>query len=149
MAAEHDWALVADGQRARIFQRRAPAGPWAELESEALAQRDPPSRESGRDRPGRVHESVGAARHAIEPRSDPHEAAKTEVARRLVARLAQAAGEGRFGRVALVAPPAFLGELRAALPPALAQAVLGTLDKDLTRHPPAAVIEQLARLHAP
>jgi len=27
--------------------------------------------------------------------------------------------------------------------------VLGTLDKDLTRHPPAAVIEQLARLHAP
>jgi protein required for attachment to host cells len=149
MATEHDWALVADGQRARIFQRRVPSGAWAELESEAVEQADPPARDWGSDRPGRARESVGGARHAIEPRSDPHEAAKLHFAEALVERLAIAAGEGRFGRLALVAPPAFLGHLREALPPALAQVVLGTLDKDLTRHAPAEVIAHLAALHAP
>jgi protein required for attachment to host cells len=149
MKSEHDWALIADGQRARILQRRTPAGAWAELESEAIAWRDPPSREWGSERPGRAHESMGSTRHAIEPRTDPHEAAKRAFAERLIGRLAVAAGEGRFGRLALVAPPAFLGHMRAALPPALAPLVMGSLDKDLTHQPLGEIAAHLEALHAP
>jgi protein required for attachment to host cells len=119
MAVEHDWALVADGQRARVFQRRAPGGDWAELESEALT------------------------RDEAAPDAEP------AFARHLAARLETASAAGRFGRVALVAPPEILAALRGALSPVLAQAVFGTLDQDLTRDAPAAVIEHLAQLHAP
>jgi protein required for attachment to host cells len=149
MTHDCDWALVADARRARVFQRRAPAGAWAELESEGVARDDAPSRDLGSDRPGRVHESVGGARHAIEPRSDPHAAAEAAFARDLAERLATAAGEGRYRRLALVAPPAFLGELRHALPPALGPLVMGTLDKDLTHQPPEEIAARLGDLHAP
>lgn len=149
MASGHDWALVADGRRARIFQRRAPAGAWAELESEAVALPDPPAQDGGTDRPGRGQENAGDEPLAIQPQSDPQEAAEPGFARALAARLATAAGEGRFGRVALVAPPGFLGALRAALAPAQAVAVLGTLDQDLTQHAPEAIAARLQALHAP
>lgn len=148
MRHDRHWALIADGQRARVMERLAPAGPWRELEEEAREQPDPPARAWGADRPGRVFESVGAARHAVEPRQDPHEAAKADFARELAERMAAAHAEGRFTGLALVAPPAFLGHLRRALPPALAGAVIGSLDKDLTRHTAREIAERLEELRA-
>lgn len=149
MTKPHDWALIADAQHARVLERTAPAGPWHELESEAEERFAPPSRAQGSDRPGRVVESVGGARHAVEPRHDPHREAKRAFAEELAGRLEAALRAGRCQRLILVAPPAFLGDLRAALSPAAKRALLGTLDKDLTRHPLAEILPHLEEIRPP
>jgi protein required for attachment to host cells len=137
------WAVVADGGRARVFERRA--GLWSEIEALAFEADDPPSRDWGRDRPGRTHESADQARHAIEPRSDPHEEAKKATAARIAAGLDAAASAGRFDLVFLVAPPRILGTLRSALGPAARRKVSGSLAKDLVHATVEEIVEQLHR----
>jgi protein required for attachment to host cells len=115
MRQEIAWVLVADGQRARVLERLSLGESWQELEDEAREVFDPPSHALGTERPGRTQESVGGARHAIEPRQDAHEARKVAFARDLADRLEAAAEGRRFARLILVAPPSFLGHLRHAL----------------------------------
>jgi protein required for attachment to host cells len=91
-----------------------------------------------------VHESASTTRHAIEPRTDPHRAARHAFARRLAERLDAKAG--RFDRLLLVAPSAFLGELRAALGEAMHARLAGSLDRDLTRLPLADLARELDRV---
>ncbi|MGG5822317.1 host attachment protein [Falsiroseomonas sp. HW251] len=128
-----EWALVADAGRARVFERRLPAGPWRERTEDALEAAHPPSRDLGTDRPGRVRESATTARHAVEPRTDPHRAAKAAFAARLAGRLEDASVS--YERLLLAAPPAFLGDLREALGEAARRKLHGTLAKDLTHVP--------------
>lgn len=144
MPAEIEWALVADAQHARFLQRQVPFGAWSEREAEAIAIHNPRSREQGTDRPGRVHESATTARHAVEPRTDPHREAKRAFARRLAERLeAEAAG---YARLMLVAPPAFLGDLRAELGDATRRKVTASLDRDLVHAPLAEIAAHLDAL---
>jgi protein required for attachment to host cells len=89
----------------------------------------------GPDAPGRSFESVGTARHAIEPRSDPERIEEQRFAGRIVERLEQAAEQSKFDRLVLVAPPRMLGHLRTALTPRLAGLISATIDKDLTKIP--------------
>ncbi len=137
MRKEMERALVADGQHARVLEREVPFGRWSERESESIRNR--PSHERGTERPGRVQESAGSARHAIEPRSDPHREAKRDFAGHLADRLEAEAA--RYDRLLLVAPPAFLGDLRAALGDAARAKLRGSLDKDLVKAP----VEEIAR----
>ena len=132
MQPEVAWALIADAQHSRILERQAPFGDWRERPEEAIEIRNRPSRERGTERPGRSHESVGGARHAIEPKTDPHREAKHDFARHLATRLE--AASPRYDSLVLVAPPAFLGDLRAALGEEARRRLIGSLDKDLTKH---------------
>jgi protein required for attachment to host cells len=138
--------LVADAQHARIFEARRGNLTWVERAEEALAEANPASHDQGSERPGRVHESMGAARHAIEPRQDPHRAAKAGFARHLAARLDEAAGGARYAHLLLVAPPAFLGDLRAALGDASRRLLRGSLNKDLTHLSAAEIASHLAAI---
>jgi protein required for attachment to host cells len=144
MPAEMDWALVADAQHARFLERHAPLGAWAERTDEAIEQHIPPSREQGTERPGRVQESVGTTHHAVEPRTDPHREAKRAFARHLAERLE--AEVASYVRLTLVAPPAFLGDLRAELGEATRRKLGSTLDKDLTRASLADIVAHLDAL---
>lgn len=144
MSVDRHVALVADGQHARFLQRAAPGGVWLELVERAVEVANPRSHERGSERPGRSHESASSARHAIEPRTDPHRAAKTAFAKHLAERLEAEAAS--YAGLILVAPPAFLGDLRAELGHAARSKLLGTLDKDLTRLPMAELVPHLAEL---
>ena len=126
------WVLVADAQRARLLQREKPGGDWVELAEEGLAVENPPTHLQGADRPGRVFDSTGH-----------HEAAKQDFAKALLHRLEQAQASGRFERLMLVAPPHFLGLLRAAISPALLHALRGSIDKDLTKATVAEIVHHL------
>lgn len=137
------WVAVADGKRLRLLERVVATAPWRELDAEAAGHADPPSRALGTDRPGRVHESVGGGRHAIEPRQDPHEAAEAAFAHEVARRLEQAAAEGRYERLVVVAPPVFLGRLRPALGAQARQRLAGTLNNDLTHAPVQDIAERL------
>jgi protein required for attachment to host cells len=144
MSRDRDIALVADAQRARFLQRVAPAGAWLELVGDAVEIENPRTHERGTDRPGRSFESAGAARQAVEPRSDAHRAAKAAFAQRLAERLEAQAKD--YAGLILVAPPGFLGDLRAALGEAARSRLIGTLDKDLTRLPTGEIVPHLTEL---
>lgn len=135
MTGRSEWALVADGQHARILERLVPGGPWHERMDEMREIQNPPSREQGSERPGRAFDSGSVARSAMEPRQDLHEATKQRFAESLADRLEAAAASGSFASLLLVAPPTFLGYLRMALGDEARRRLRGSLDKDLTKAP--------------
>ena len=131
------WVLVADGAKARLLERVGPNAPlipaWAKCFSESDART--PTRDLGADRPGRVHESANAARHAMEPRVDWHRYAKAQFARSVAGALEEAALKKKFDELILVAPPQALGDLRSALGQHAKALVAGEVAKDLTNLP--------------
>jgi len=83
MTAPRIWIVVADGETARIYSA---LGRTARLEQALpyeLRMPDPPTREQGADKPGRVFDSHGAGRHAIQPHADWHREAKHQFAREI------------------------------------------------------------------
>jgi protein required for attachment to host cells len=131
MKGYRTWVLVADGQRGRIYASEAPGAGLVAV-GEELSHELPPSREMGTDKPGRSFDSLGGQRHALAPRADWHDQAKEQFARDLAKRLDEAALRGEYDRLVLVAPPAALGELRAAIGTAASERVVAELGKDLT-----------------
>lgn len=144
--AKKTWILVADGAKARVLERLAPdaalqpASDRCFSESEARA----PTREIGAERPGRVHESADAARHAMEPRVDWHRFAKEQFARTVAGALEEAAKDRKYEALILVAPPQALGDLRGALGRHASALVEGEIGKDLTNLPDHEISAHLA-----
>ena len=111
------WVVVADSARARIFEAAELPAPLREIEDLVEPEGRMPERELQSDRPGRSFESVGGARHAMSRLHSPRANSRLKFAQRIADRLDHALAEGRFRRLGLVAPPAMLGALRAALSP--------------------------------
>lgn len=129
------WILVADGARALIAANTGP-GKGIERPLEAEFSNDPKAnRDIQADRPGRSFDSGGEGRHAMAPRTDPHEHQKEEFVHTVADHINKAANKGKFDRIVLVAPPKVLGELRSFLDPKVMDAVKGELPKDLTKVP--------------
>jgi protein required for attachment to host cells len=126
------WVLVADGSRARVLENLGPGKGLHQVPATDEAWQLPANRDILADRPGRSHESHGNARHAIEPRSDPHRDLKRAFAVHLIGELEQRHAAHHFDRLVLVAPPEMLGNLRAGMPKKLAAIVSGELNQDLT-----------------
>ena len=127
------WVLVADATRARLFQLEQPQQSLTPALDEELIGSNLQSREIASDRPGRTFDSAGERRHAKEPPTDPARHAQGEFARDVV-RLLDAKREARaFERLVVVAPPQFLGDLRALMPQQLQESVSAELAKDLSK----------------
>jgi protein required for attachment to host cells len=144
MKPTRTWILIADGARARIYLNEGPGKGIKPVEGGEIAGDHRPNRELERDKPSRSFESVGATRHAIEPRQDPHRELKRDFAERLAALLEERLSQKAFDRLVLVAPPAALGDLRAALPEAVRARVHAELGKDLTKTPASELPGHLA-----
>lgn len=142
------WILVADGARARVFVNLGPSKGIEALEGATIEADHRADREIMSDKPGRSFESVGDTRHAYEPRHDPHRELKRSFAEALAAMLDEKLAEKAYDRVVLVAPPATLGDLRAALSGAVRGAVYAELDKDLTNTPVAELPKHLGAVMA-
>ena len=108
------WILIADGARGRLFANRGP-GKGLELLDESLDADHRATHDIVDDRLGRTHESVGASRHAISARHDPHRELKRDFAVRLAKMLDRRRSEHAYDRLVLVAPPSALSDLREAL----------------------------------
>lgn len=148
MRAASTWVLVADGQRSRLFAHQGVGKGLIELDGEARERSVPPARELGSDRPGRAFESVGAKRHALEPRVDPHREEKAGFAREVAEQVSAAARDGRFDRLIIVAAPQTLGELRQRLDSVASSRIIGELPKDLTKAPVDRIAEQVGSVIA-
>lgn len=126
------WVLVADAGQAKFYENLGPGKGLTELGGEAMKHDLPPTRDIGTDKPGRSFDSAGEGRHAMAPRVDWHEQAKSDFARTVAARLDKALKKKSFDRLILVAPPKMLGDLRAALSDRTSKHVTGEINKDLT-----------------
>lgn len=123
--------LVANQVRARLFALTAPNGRLEELDNRVHPEGRLKDRDLGADRPGRAFDSMGEGRHAMGKQRSPSEQLSIRFAGEVVDWLDERYRGDGFERLVLVAPPRFLGLIRDALTPTLAQAVGLAVDKDL------------------
>lgn len=139
------WFVVADGMRARILRRtddrRLVPATDHDLYDAAVHGF---ARDLKSDAPGRVFDTGSGARHAVEPRHDPHEFEKERFGKYVASVINEAAARDAFEQLVLVAPPRALGVLRAALDERARGRILEEVPKDLTRAPLDRLAEHLA-----
>jgi protein required for attachment to host cells len=136
------WYIIADGGRAR-FVERDEQGAYRTVVSFVAAELHDRSSDLGRDRPARVKESANAARHAVEPRRDLHEAAKEDFVKLVAEQIEAEHGRDQFDSLVLIAPPRVLTELKEKLSKPMAKIVVKDLQKDLTKVPDHDLTEHL------
>jgi protein required for attachment to host cells len=140
------WVLVADAARARLFQVEQPQQTLRAALARELIGSNLPSREIASDRPGRTFDSGGEGRHAMEPATDPARHAQQEFARDVVRLLDEQKESRAFDRLIIVAPPQFLGDLRALMSQQLRQVVHAEIGKDLSKLPLHELQDHLAEV---
>ncbi|PRZ46752.1 protein required for attachment to host cells [Paraburkholderia fungorum] len=125
------WIVVANQAASRIFETRSSSG---EME-EKTAAIHPASRLKEKDlvsdAPGRTYDRFGAGRHRADPVSSQHERETASFANEIASALKEGVTGGEVDTLILVAPPAFLGELRGRLDAKTLQHVTLELGKDL------------------
>jgi protein required for attachment to host cells len=128
------WILVADAARARIFQKGGPGQKIAEVRSLVHPGSRQKTSELVSDRPGRLGKGGigGARRSAMEADTSPHEAEANQFAAILAQTLEQGIDHKEYARLVMVAPPHFLGTLRAAVSGRVAEVVTETVNQDYT-----------------
>jgi protein required for attachment to host cells len=126
------WILVADSSKARCFRAPKRDEKFADTLVHELNVPSAPSRDINSDRPGRTFDRGGEGRHAQEPPTDPHRHAKFQFAQELAKLLENERNKGAYDSLTVVAPPQFLGDLRATLSDNVRKCVTQEINKDLT-----------------
>ena len=128
------WVLGGDGETALVLQNEGDATYPNLRKLRVFEQENPPTREQGSDRPGRMSDTGPGQRSAVED-ADWHQLAKTEFAREVAQKLYAAAHAGKFDNLVVVAPPHVLGDLRKNWHTEVSGRVIAEVDKTLTNHP--------------
>ncbi len=126
------WILVADRAGARLFEQRGP-GKLTLLQDLPHPEGRLKNQDIDADKHGRSFDSMGQGRHAMSTEQAPTDHVAQRFAKELVQTLDHGRTQNAFSRLVLVAEPAFLGMLRAALPDPLASKVSTTVNKNLTQ----------------
>jgi protein required for attachment to host cells len=145
MKHPHIWILVADGKTARFYSSKKPHEKLEPAVPFEMRMPNPPTREQGAGKPGRVHESVGAARHSVQPHTDLHREAKRRFAGEIAELLRGKTQENAFDKLVLVAPPQMMGDLRDEIDNATKARIIGEVVKDLTHLSPTELGATIAR----
>jgi protein required for attachment to host cells len=129
-----DWVVVCDGRKWLILEN---AGDERLLNLKAREERqaeNPATHLQGTDRPGRTHQSTGAARSAVS-QTDWHDEAERAFLKSLAKRINDAALRRETNALILVAPPRALGMIRPELSPAAVKILRAEIDKDYVALP--------------
>ena len=125
------WIVVAESARARIFTMSGIAGKLQEVTDLSHPESRLHDTELSSDLPGRTFDIQGQGRHAMEPATDPKEREAQAFATEIARHIERGRHEGNFDALVLVAPPKFLGRLRAELTKPARDTLVGELDKNL------------------
>jgi protein required for attachment to host cells len=123
------WVVVAESSRAKIFELEKRNSPLKEIQGFAhTSSRLHPKKLSadltGRT-PGQYKPSLPTATKAI---------ASNEFAKNIGKHLDAARCKGKFSKLIIMSPPAFLGRLRKQLGSGMHKCVISEVDKNLVRH---------------
>ncbi len=133
------WIVSADAGRARIFSEPHPNKPLQEIED--MVNGAARLRDSDINTDGTSPLSAGKSSHGTggalpgnnyEPQTTPEQHNAEIFAKEISGFLLQAQRDGKFQKLALVASPKFLGQLRVALDPQLKNLVSMEINKDYT-----------------
>lgn len=123
--------IVADSSRARFFHAVGSQQPWEEVAGIGHPEARSRNRDLTSDRPGRAFDSAGGGRHAVADRTDPHQHEAQVFAREVVQHLQRSEPIANCNKIALIAPPQFLGLLRRSLNETYRNKVKLEIDKNL------------------
>ncbi|MCB1341724.1 MAG: host attachment protein [Pseudooceanicola sp.] len=139
--SEGTWIVVTDSEKALFLRNLTDhANPNFEVVAKD-EQENPPSREQGANRPGRMNDKGPGQKSAYDD-TDWHQLAKERFAADLSDRLYKRAHRGDFSHLVLVASPQVLGNLRGALHKEVADRIVAEVPKTLTNHP----LDQIEKL---
>ncbi len=128
--------LVADAARARIFAA-AEDERLQEIETLVNGSAHLRGADLQSDRSGRSFDSAGKGRHAMAPSTDVKQQAAIDFAHDVAHRMDQLAAGKTYVNIAVVAAPAFLGQLRKSLHDNTKRKIRTEINKDLTAYTPA------------
>jgi len=130
------WILIADASGARAVSLLTPQTPLVLVREFSNPRGRQRTQELDSDVPGRVAKAgAHGTRSAMQPHTTTHDEAAIQFARELAAMLRKELDNGAYDTLSLVAPPHFLGLLRAELDKAVQHTLQGTLDRDLVHIP--------------
>ncbi|MEQ8483230.1 MAG: host attachment protein [Pseudomonadales bacterium] len=135
------WVVVADGARARLFNRHRNRK-LEEFDVLLSPQHRLHEGDLVSDRDGRAADGNGGG-HAMGNKNATKDHEMAVFAKRLAGRLEDARNAGEIDRLVLVAAPRFLGQLRTQLSSSVADMVALTIDKELTTLPADKLAEHL------
>ncbi len=126
------WVLVADATRARLFDVGFEGGKARLEQLQEMVGVNLRSRELASSPPGRSFDRHGPGRHAEEPQTDPKRYESLRFARELAEILDGERRKTAFKHLVVVAPPQFLGDLRACFDSHLSSKITAEVNKNLT-----------------
>jgi protein required for attachment to host cells len=129
-----DLVVVCDSRKALLLENIGDER-FLNLHTRRIFEHDnPPTHLQGVSAPGRVHQSSGSARSAVE-QTDWHIEAERQFLQALERELAVAVASAPATRLIVVAPPRALGMLRHLYSPAVRHAASGEFDMDWVKMP--------------
>lgn len=138
------WVVVADSSRARIFTAKTSTSELQELEILAHPEGRLHEQEISSDLPGKVKGKDGGG-HAYSDEVTPKEQEIINFAKRVAEHLEHAYHVQKFHRLAIVAAPAFLGELRNHLSAQVTKVLCFDLNKNITLQTPEEIRKHLPK----
>lgn len=127
------WLAVCDGQKALLLENRGELA-LPKLETRQIFEQDNPlSHEQGSSRPGRVFSSSG--RRSATQESDLHQQRAAAFLAKFAAVINEEVAAGRIAKLALIAPPKAMGQLRPQLSDRVAKILVAELTRDYVRMP--------------
>lgn len=125
------WILTAGNAGAIIYTSKGGKGELSEHKRFKHPEGRLHDRELTSDLPGRVYDSSGEGRHAMEQSVDPKKQQSIAFAKELADCLHQACNAGECSKLYVAAPPAFLGVLRGHYSKPVQQALAMELNSNL------------------
>ena len=126
--------IVADSSRARMLIADSDRSPLVDYRDFVHPESRLREQELVSDGPGSGRDSAGQGKHSMGNEKTAHKKQAADFAQELGQALEKLRAEGGLYRVYLIAPPRFLGHLRAGINKQCAALVSGEIGKDLVRH---------------
>jgi len=131
------WVVVADHQRARLFELEPPHESMREFSDMVHPESRMHERDMAQDEPGTTHDRFGQGVHGMSTRFSPKEQEGIRFAKEVAQRLEQGRNAHEFEHLVIAAEPRFLGLLRDAMPDELRTMVTEEINKALAHIPRA------------
>lgn len=136
------WVVVCDGRKALILENQGDEKFPNLRTRETHEHEDAKTSDQGTDRPGRVHESAGVSRSAVE-QTDWQEQAENDFLKEIGQHLDQAVRKGEAHTLIVVAAPRALGILRGTYSHGVKEALATEIAKDMVNMPVYQIEKQL------
>lgn len=133
------WIVVAESARARVFSRAGIKGRLQEIADLSHPESRLHDRELTSDMPGRSFDSHGQGRHSMEQPTDPQDREAQAFAEEIARQVDHGRRERSFDALVLVAPPKFLGLLRAELNKLTRDLIVAEINRNLVEADPETI----------